>query len=208
MSSISKLASALHRRDEEPNIQLAELLVAKNDISGISELVSHLNDKGTDIPNDCIKVLYEVGARKPELIAPFLDIFLSLLHHKNNRLQWGAMTALAAIAKYIPDKIYKSLNTILDAAEKGSVITRDNAVKLLITLCENKEFNNDCFALLLEIMAKSPLNQVPMYAENTQHLVNTSNRNEFIRILQSRLTEVEKESMKKRMEKVIRKISI
>ena len=35
---------------------------------------------------DCMKVLYKLGTRKPELIAPYTDVFIDLLASKNNRL--------------------------------------------------------------------------------------------------------------------------
>src|SRR5882757_2998530 len=98
MSILNKLATSLKRRDEVPNQVLAAEIAAKNNKVAIKELIDNLSNKSKDIQHDCIKVLYEAGERKPELITGYLKTFLELLHHKNNRLQWGAMTALHAIA--------------------------------------------------------------------------------------------------------------
>ena len=79
-------------------------------------------------------MLYEIGYRKPHLIADHSRHFLRLLESKDNRLQWGAMTALGCIAREKPAEIFDSLGRIIEAAEKGSVITRDHCVKILVSL--------------------------------------------------------------------------
>ena len=78
MSVISKLASSLNRRDEIPNQELAKQIAAKKDKNAVQELVDHLNNKSKDIQNDCIKVLYEIGAINPALIASYSKEFLCL----------------------------------------------------------------------------------------------------------------------------------
>ena len=94
MNVIDKLASSLNRRDEVPNQELAKQIAVKKDKKAVAELIEYLNNKSKDIQNDCIKVLYEVGKINPALIADYAKNFIALLDHKNNRLQWGAMTAI------------------------------------------------------------------------------------------------------------------
>jgi len=69
MSVLTKLATALNRRDEIPNQALAEEIVKKHDVSAVRELVDNLSDPDKGIQSDCIKVLYEIGQRDPKLIA-------------------------------------------------------------------------------------------------------------------------------------------
>ncbi len=135
MTIIEKLASALGHRDESPNIDLARQLVAGKDSIAIKELVANLANKNKNIQNDCIKVLYEIGELKPELIKDYAKDFVALLDSKNNRLQWGAMTAIQSITAENADIVYKALPKIMAAAEKGSAITRDNAIAILVRLC-------------------------------------------------------------------------
>ena len=90
---LDKIAYALNRKDEEANISLAIELCDTENRDDIREVVKGLNAK-KQIANDCIKVLYEVGERKPSLIADYAHDFIGLLNSKNNRLVWGAMTAL------------------------------------------------------------------------------------------------------------------
>ena len=205
MSILSKLASSLNRKDEVPNQELAKVIVAKADKKAVQELIEHL--KGTKaVQNDCIKVLYEVGSQQPKLIAPYLTHFVELLNSKNNRLQWGAMTALASITSEQPKAVYAVLPKILEAADKGSTITRDQAVNILIQLGGINTYAKQSFSLLMEQLLKCPTNQLPMYAERAVPIISAPNKVTFVNVLQSRLAEVEKESKQKRIEKVIQKL--
>ncbi|WEK18142.1 MAG: hypothetical protein P0Y49_15225 [Candidatus Pedobacter colombiensis] len=166
MTIINKLASSLNRKDEVPNQELARQIVTDNNPHAVKELVENLKNKNKDIQNDCIKVLYEIGELKPALIVGYAADFISLLDNKNNRLQWGAMTALHTITLENPGVIYASLAKIIVAADSGSVITKDYAVNILIRLCTIKEYADDAFSLLVEQLLNSPTNQLPMYAES------------------------------------------
>jgi len=207
MSVLNQLASALGRRDEVPNQELAVKIAAAKDKQGVAELVENLQAKSKDIQNDCIKVLYEIGAIEPKLISEYASGFLALLKHKNNRLQWGGMAALDTIVFEKPDFIYESVPAILDAVSKGSVITMDGAVNIFIKLCGIPKYAENAFAVLLEVIQKAPTNQLPMYAERAMPIVTSENKARFIAILSNRLGEIEKESKRKRVEKVIKKIT-
>jgi hypothetical protein len=200
------LASSLGVRGEGPNQELAARIVGARDKKAVSDLITLLSEKNKDIQSDCIKVLYEIGERKPEMVAPYNKVFLELLGHKDNRMQWGAMTALDAITSEIPDIIYQALPAILKVADKGSAITRDHAVSILIRLCSVKSYATKVFPLLMEQLVSSPANQLPMYAEKAVPVIHDGNKQIFVTILTSRLKDMEKESRRKRLEKIIRKL--
>ena len=200
---LEKLASALGQRDETPNIALAEAIATTEDQAAVRALVDGLQQKKATA-NDCIKVLYEIGERTPDLIVDYLEDFTVLLSHKNNRLQWGAMTALYWISKVKPDSIYKHLVPILEAANQGSVITRDYAVNILIQLASCAAYAEDAQDLLLEQLQQSPVNQLPMYAERASPIIAQSHHTRFIEVLTQRLNDIEKASKRKRLEKVIK----
>jgi hypothetical protein len=207
VSIIPKLATSLDRRDEVPNQELAVEIVRRKNSAAVCELVENLANKDKGIRNDCIKVLYEIGYIAPKLIAEHSEAFLSLLTSKDNRLQWGAMAALGCVVKEKPAEIFASLQKIIDAPDKGSVITRDGCVNILISLSAIDDHAPDAFPLLLKQMLTCPTNQLPMYAERAMPVINASNRERFIQLLRSRLDEIEKESGRKRIEKVITKVS-
>jgi hypothetical protein len=206
MTILNKLASSLGRRDEVPNKQLAEEIAAADNKVAVKELIEQLHGKKKDIQSDCIKVLYEIGERKPALIAPYIKEFIGLLQHKNNRLQWGAMAALDAIATEKPKEMYNSLPQIIAAAELGSVITKDHCVNILVRLGRVRAYNDDVSVLLMEQLANSLPNQLPTYAEKAMEVINEKNKTVFIQTLRSRLGEYEGGAKKSRMEKLIKKL--
>jgi len=207
MSTLNKLSSALGRRDEVPNQELASQIAVRKDKKAILELVENLRNKNKDIQNDCIKVLYEVGEREPGLVAEYAKEFIILLEEKNNRLQWGAMTALSTITLKNPKAIYAALAKIISAANRGSVITKDNGVNILIKLCTLPAYKERAFTLLLEQLSNSPTNQLPMYAEKAMSIVDDKNKTLLIKNLAARLGDIEKETKRKRVEKVIKKLT-
>ncbi|WP_276134476.1 hypothetical protein [Polluticoccus soli] len=206
MSIIDQLATSLGRKDEVPNQELAQKIAAKKDKKAVDELVANLVNKSKDIQSDCIKVLYEIGTIDPLLIAPHYEAFIKLLNSKNNRLVWGAMTALDAMTDAAPKEVFANLSAIMDAADKGSVITKDHSIGILIKLAGHKAYADDCTTLLLDQLKNSLPNQLPMYAENALPAIGTKYKEQFWKILESRLDDMEKESKRKRIEKVLKKI--
>ena len=206
-SIIGKLASSLGRREEGPNVELAQRIVKMEDKAAVKELVENLSNGKSAVQADCVKVLYEIGDRKPKLISGFARQFLDLLGSKNNRLVWGAMTALDSITLEKPTTIVDSLPKITEIANKGSVITRDHAVSILTKLASVRKYEAKAVPLLIEQLENCPGNQLPMYAEGLPPIVNDANRGVFIKTLGSRLGGIEKESKRKRVEKVMKQIS-
>ena len=206
MSVLNKLATSLNRRDEVPNQELAKQIAKSNNTKGVKELVDNLSSK-KDIANDCIKVLYEVGELKPGLISPYSKSFIDLLKSKNNRLQWGAMHAINTITLENPKAIYNALPAIIEAANKGTVITKDHTVNILVKLGTIKQYADDVFTLLIEQIASSPVNQLPSYAEKSLPLVNEKNKMLFLKTLDSRLGDIELDTKRNRVEKVIKKVN-
>jgi hypothetical protein len=206
MSILDKLASSLNRRDEVPNQLLAEEIVRSKDRSAVKELVENLQNRNRKIQSDCIKVLYEIGERSPDLIADYADEFAALLESANGRLVWGAMTALDAIASADPERISALLPKVLAGAESGSVIARDHAVGILVTLAGTERHAERCFPILLEQLETCPANQLPMYAEMSAPIVSHSNRKRFGSVLRARALALAKESQKKRVARVLKKV--
>ena len=206
MTILNKLASALNRRDEVPNQKLAEEIVRTSDKGAIGELAKNLCNKNKTIQSDCIKVLYEIGERKPDLIASYHKEFGKLLESDNNRLAWGAMTALDAIAFQEPKAVRGLLPKILATADKGSVITRDHAVAILVKLGSLKQYARYCFPLLIEQLKTCPQNQLPMYGEMSAGIATGQNRKALHKILTQRLPGLEKESQKKRVNRVLKRL--
>ena len=207
MSVLTKLATAMRRRDEAPNQALAKEIVEKNDKSAVRELIENLRAKDKNIQSDCIKVLYEIGERKPQLIAPHAAAFGELVGSPNNRLVWGAVTALDHIALAAPKSVYALLPQVMEAANTGSVITRDHAVGILTKLGTLKPYADECLQLLIEQLKSCPNNQLPMYAEMSLAMATQSAKPALHETISKRLPVLEKESQKKRVTKVLKRLA-
>ena len=205
MNVLDKLASALQRNDERPNVELAEALVAKPDKKAIALLADALSSGTVAVQNDAIKVLYEIGERAPELVAPHAETFLALLKSKNNRNVWGAMSAIDTIAGVRAKEVAAHLKDILAAADKGSVIAKDKAMSTLAKLAQAGDAK--AMPALLERLADAAPNQFPMYAELAATAVTPTHKAKLVGVLQARLKTIDAAAKKARVEKVLRKLA-
>lgn len=201
---IDFLSSTLGKKDESANIELAKLIVSEDDNVAIKELFQLLQGKNKKTQHDCIKVLYEIGAISPNMVASYYLDFISLLKSKDNRIQWGAMTALDSILLVKHEAIFPILPQLIAIAEQGSVITMDKCIAILIKYLSLAHY--DVFHLLHELLLKCPPNQLPMYAEQAQAFIPQQYKTELSKTLSNRLDDIEKESKKARIRKVIKKL--
>src|SRR6476659_2916112 len=181
-------------------------MVRTNNRSAVEELVDNVGNKNRGIQSDCIKVLYEIGERKPGLIVGFAEEFASLLDSPNPRLIWGAMTALNTIAAEDPERVFDLLPKILSGAESGSVIARDHAIGILVKLGSIERYAPRCFPLLLKQLKTCPNNQLPMYAEMSAKIINDRNKEAFNRVVEARGRRLAEESPRKRVARVLKKV--
>ena len=198
-------ASALKRNDEAPNIALAKKLIESQNEDGIAEIVSGLT-KDNATANDCIKVLYEIGEREPKLILPHAEVFLNLLKSKNNRLVWGAMTALGQVTALCPQKVFAKFEDIYAAFETGSVITVDQSISVFANLCRaNQAFERRILPILINHFANCRTKEIPQHFERAAVCITTDNAELFKSVIQKRYDEMTT-SQQARVKKVLKKI--
>ncbi|MDO8360354.1 MAG: hypothetical protein Q7T08_09980 [Devosia sp.] len=205
MSILDQLASALGRNDEQPNIALAETLAAKPDAEAVAELVEALSAGTAAQKSDAIKVLYELGERRPEAVADHAAAFIALLGSRNNRLVWGAMHAVASVTPLRAKEVAAALPAILAAADKGSVIAKDHAMSILSRLALAGYAS--ALPILLDRLETAAPNQFPMYCEMALPAVTPAHRARFRAILEGRLAKIEQKAKRARVEKVLRKLA-
>lgn len=124
-----------------PNQELAKLLAEEENNAGIQEISEYLYDKNKSIASDCIKVLYEIGYLKPELIAPYAAVFIDLLHSKQNRMVWGGMIGISTIAEIKADYLLQHLELLKEKIDNGTVITSVSGIIALIGMAKTSEAN-------------------------------------------------------------------
>jgi hypothetical protein len=188
MSTLDRIAHLQNRRDEIPNQELARDLAVQKDHEGIREIAENLWNKDKNIQADCIKVLYEIGYIDAELIAEYVDDFLKLLKSKNNRLAWGGMIALSTIADIRADELFNRLQELHSAIEHGSVITVDGGILTLARIASTREeFRQAIFPYLLNHLETCRPKDVPQHSEKSLSAVDTSNKGDFIAVLEQRM---------------------
>ena len=203
---IELLACRLGRNDEIPNIELAEKLCDSGDMKGILEIVGGMKSGNRAVANDCVKVLYEIGQRKPELISAFADDFITALSEKNNRIIWGSMTALAYIAPIEPKALFVRLPEIIAAYKKGSVITVDNSISVFANLCSaSAAYQQRIFPLLLEHLSHCRAKEIPQHAERMAVCIDVGSKEAFFNALEARSGELSA-PQKTRIEKLKKKL--
>jgi hypothetical protein len=204
MPALDRIASALGRNDDQPNIELAERLAGARDEDGVREIVGGLDgSKATE--SDCIKVLYEIGYRAPELIAPYAETFVGLLRSKNNRLVWGAMAALGCIAALNPKPVYAQLDMVIAAYENGSVITVDNAISVFAGLCKaDADYEKRIMPLLVRHFTNCRAKEIPQHFERAAVCLNPDNHKPVTDVILGRLGELTA-SQQARARKVLKK---
>ena len=187
MSVLNKIAFFQNRRDEVPNQELAKKLAETENKVGISEIVENLQHKNKSVQSDCLKVLYEIGYLKPELIADYVSKFLELLESKTNRMVWGGMIALATIAEKKPKEIFEQLTTVTDAIEHGTLITVVWGVKTIAKVAAaNQTYKQKISPFLMGQLKKCIPRDVAMHSEHILPAIDETNKTEFLSILETR----------------------
>lgn len=191
MSVLDKIAFFQNRRDEVPNQELARELAETENRAGIAEIAKNLYHKNKSVQSDCLKVLYEIGYLKPDLIADYVAEFLALLKSKTNRMVWGATIALATIADKKPDNIYQQLSTLTDTIDHGTLITVVWGIKTLAKVAAaNQTYNQQITPYLMEQLKKCIPRDVAMHAEHMLPAINQTNKTQFLNILETRKPEL------------------
>jgi hypothetical protein len=208
MSVINRIAYYQNRRDEVPNQELAHQLAQSEDKAGIQEIAENLWNKKKNVRSDCLKVLYEIGYIRPDLIADYVNDFLELLKDKENRMVWGAMIGLATIADLRPHEIWEHIDEVINAVDKGTLITVVWGVKTLAHIAKvNRTYHSKLFPILLVQLQTCIPRDVPMHAESILVAVEKDDSASFLTTLEKRKPELTASQLT-RLNRVIKKVKI
>ena len=115
------------------------------------------------------------------------------------------MTALSKIVSLNPDVIYKNLDIIVRAYEKGSVITVDNSISVFAELVKaNKKYEKKVFPIIIGHLEKCRPKEVGQHAERAFICINKGNVKIFKETLLKRYKSLT-DSQKKRVDKLLKK---
>lgn len=202
----SKFSSSQARKDQGPNQRLADEVVKHRDVSLLQEIFNFLKEAPSiSLGNDAVLTLTAISRLAPEMLEPYSKDLLELLKSKSNRQVFGSMIALANIATLIPERLMASLTLILDSMDEGTVVTRDHGFSILLALYE-KDASGDLKDLIAEQVLKSPPNQLGQYTEKWIEVIRKEDKDQLIKILEVRMSELESDRHIKRLKKNLMKL--
>lgn len=208
MTIADRLSSSLGERSQMPNKELARDVVSSRDQNALNELRQLISAKeNTDVVGDALKVVEVMGELDSEFTKDAIAEILPLLHHKSNKIQWRAMSALSTIAEHHLDLMMSNIGEIIDVMNAGSIITKDHGVKILLVLYTRKDFRESVSHLLNEQVLLAPDNQLGQYAEKWSHIIAKEHVNMLIKTLETRATDLYSPSHQKRIARVLKKLN-
>lgn len=200
------LACSLGVNSDEPNIGLAAALCESHNEGAVETLIAGLHNSNPAISSDCMKVLYELGRRSPDMIADYATIFIKLLQSKSNRMVWGSMTALAMMTRLNPSDVFAGRDAVIRAYETGSVITRDESISVFAELSRaDEKYERIMFPLILRHLASCRPKEIPQHAERALPAVSEANASAFKSVLEKRI-DLLSAPQRKRVEKILRSV--
>jgi hypothetical protein len=201
---LRRLAGAKGRRDYKPNAEVAERVARAGDAAAVARLVEGLREGNARARSDSLHALGEIARMRPTLAAPHAGVFFTLLRDRNNRLAWGGMIALEAIAAAEPRAIAPRLPEIVRAANEGSVITRDNAVKILIHCAAIPTLRPRASRLLMQQLEFAPENQFSRYAIDALPFLTPTQQKKVFTFAERRLADELNPHRRRRLEELLR----
>lgn len=130
MNILTQLSSQMHDRTEASNRKVVIQCIDHPIL--LDEIANGIISDSPELVGDCAEVFTEVSQDHPELVALYGSLLTNLIDHKNTRVRWEAVHALAHITLCIPEVIRPILPQIAQLIERdASVIVRDHAVDIL-----------------------------------------------------------------------------
>ncbi|MEQ9403227.1 MAG: hypothetical protein RIM99_06580 [Cyclobacteriaceae bacterium] len=207
MDVSKRLSFSLDHRDQGPNKKLAKDIVDSQDKELLEELIQLLESRpAAGLQKDCAVTLAYVAEQSPRMLTPYTTQMINNMDASVNRVIWGSMMVLAHIAPLVSQELYSELPKIMDAMDKGTVVTRDYGFRILVELYQVDEIKEDMLYIILEQLAKSPGNQLGQYAERFMPVVTVDHKPTFIKTLEERRGDLTNEHHLKRLTKNLKKL--
>jgi hypothetical protein len=116
-------------------VTIASELVAGTAQPALDHYIRGLADPKDSASSLACKVLEEVANQKPEMLAPFIERFVSALGSDRPRAAQCSAHVLPILARVAPAKVAKHLATMQASFGAASEIARDGLVRTFVSLC-------------------------------------------------------------------------
>lgn len=149
MPILNQLSSQSGDRTETSNRRVAIRCLENPDL--LDEIAMGLKDREAALVGDCAEVMTNMAEEQPEWVVPYADLLSALLIHKNTRVRWEAMHALALITTATPTSISPLLPMLMDRIRSDtSVIVRDHASDAMANYASTGAAAAECVYPLLK----------------------------------------------------------
>lgn len=138
-----------------------------------------------------LKELKIIAERQPEVIVPYFPQLFREVEEGPEKLKWGVMMLISMCAHLDKEAIFSHLGLFATIADGHSVIARDAYVRMLAMLSQEPRYTDTTTALLLDEVLKSPVNQLPSYAETATKHIPAAHYTQLAEIINMRLPDVE-----------------
>lgn len=190
-SVLPELAHLRGIAGEVPNKELAIKLIRTKNRAGIREIAANIWHQDKRIQANCLKVLSEIGMREPKLVTFCVDDMFPMLASRNNRLVWGAMQVISAVAPVAPKAVFAGRARIMKALTTGSVITTDHGIlSLAIVASKGAAFSKVLFPYLMRDLQSCRSQDVARHATYIFRAVNPRTRDAYLAALGARLPDM------------------
>jgi hypothetical protein len=114
---------------------LASELIAGTSGVSLEQYVAQLSDPKDSTALQAARLIEELSAIKPELLAPHIEHLVSLLGTARPRVVEAAAHCLPVLARVTPAKVAKQLKTMQAAFPSASEPAKDGLVRTFVALC-------------------------------------------------------------------------
>ncbi len=206
MNIVDRFSSSLDQRDQGPNEVIAQQVADENNLTLLGEVIQVIHSSASvRIKNDAVMVLMALSRINAAHLKEYVDLLVGILTSKSNRQVFGGMIALANVTPLVRDKVQPHLSIILEAMDRGTVVTRDHGFTILTELYQIDQ-TGDLLALIHEQLLSAPPNQVGQYTEKFMAVVKKGDVPIFIEALEVRSGELTNEHHRKRLGKNMKKL--
>lgn len=115
--------------------ELAAQIVAGTSELGLQHYARALEHENPHTASQAARVVEEVVALKPELVAPHIERLVRLLTSENPRVVQACATSLPLLTRVAPAKVARHLERLRGGYDGATDVAKDGMVRIFVALC-------------------------------------------------------------------------
>jgi hypothetical protein len=191
---LERLSVSMDRYDDIPNLELAASIVFHLDRDAVNILIGVIERRDEVHGPDSARVLAEVASRDAELIEPYLERLVALVHHDNWEMLPFVMCSLAPLGERVAEDLWdyrELLWAVIHEETYEADFAQAAAVKLLSAMCAaGPDYARTLAGGLVDLLGKCMPCNVAMYAEAVLPALGTAHSHRAKPVLDRRIKEL------------------